>query len=78
MLLGIATISTTNPATAGGTASATILKWLRTCKALSIIHFLEESSKRVFGGVEVNARIVNFEVLASASQVDCFKGIYNL
>jgi hypothetical protein len=39
MLLRTVTISTTNLATAKGIASATILKWLRTCKALSIIHF---------------------------------------
>jgi hypothetical protein len=34
--------------------------------------------KRVFGGVEVNARIVNFEVLASASQIDCFKALFGV
>jgi hypothetical protein len=34
--------------------------------------------KRVFGGVEVNARIVNFEVLASASQIDCFEALFGV
>jgi hypothetical protein len=34
--------------------------------------------KRIFGGVEVNARIVNFEVLAGASQIDCFEGLFRV